>query len=132
MSWQKLFILMADYILSSPPLPSPPFPSPKSQENPPEKNQKTLPTASQNHPKALTLFSLFCQPFRAGFSFSEERQKTPEPQYFQGIGRDKGRKKEEGFVGDGWLLGCDFWGQGRGRDGKGKEEDLGDLCSSRS
>lgn len=80
MSWQKLFILMADYILSSPPLPSPPFPSPKSQENPPEKNQKTLPTASQNHPKALTLFSLFLSllPALQGWLFLF-RRKTENP-----------------------------------------------------
>ena len=122
------------YLILSPSLLPPPFPSPKSQENPPEKKKKTLPTSPQ-HPKTLTLFSLFLSLLPAlqglAFPFQEKDRKPLNPCIFKRWeGRREGRRRK-GLLG-GLEFGMGFLGQGRGRDGRGKEEDLGDLCSSRS
>ena len=136
MSWQKLFILLADFSLSSSPSSFPSLPPRNFPEKNQEKKQKLLP-----HPYPHTLkipsifsllFSLFPSPSGLVFLF-RKRKKSSETQCFQGIGEDLGKKKEEEFAGvDGFGRWGFEGGWGKWGKGEGKGEDPGDWCSSRS
>ena len=91
MSWQKLFILLADYILSSSPPPSPPFPLEISQKKIKKKSRNSSPfhthTPLESSPSPLS-FSLFFPVFQDWFSLFSKRKKSSETQCFQGIGKN--------------------------------------------
>ena len=112
------------YLILSPSLLPLPFPHPNPKKIPQKRRRKLSPTPSQNHPKILTLFSLFLSLFPApeglSFPFQKKERNPLKPSIFKGL---EGEGKEEGgrvCWGD-WSLGWDFWRrEGEGWEGAGQ------------
>ena len=105
MSWQKLFILLADYILSSSPSSFPSFPLINFPEKKQEKKQKLLSLPSPHTLKILSifslLFSLFSSPSGAGFPLQKKGRTPLNPSVFKGLERIRERRRKKSLLG--WL-----------------------------
>ena len=131
MSWQKLFILLADYILSSSPSSFPSFPLRNFPEKNQEKKQKLLPLPSPHTLKILSifslLFSLFSSPSGAGFPLLKKGRNSLEPSVSKGLERIRERRRKKILLG--WMALGDGGLRGRmgkiGGRGRGKGRTLG-------
>ena len=117
----------------SPPLPFPPQISRKTSRKKAETPPPSIPTHPQNPLHFLSPFLSFSQSFRTGFPYSVKGRNPLKPSVFKGLERIRERRRKKSLLG--WMaLGDVVWGKDgeNGGRGRGKEEDPGDWCSSRS